>query len=158
MYDESGSNGEVRFRRLKHSTGILLLYVTFFLVGCTTLSPVSDDAQTLQEKIRTGKALKQGDRVRVVTSDGVLHRIEIISVEDDVVKGHPATDYSTPIETNEVYEQEGVQKKAPSVDIPIADIILVEKEKISAVKTAGAIGGGTLVFIGVLFLIAVASM
>jgi len=136
------------------SPGIILLGFTLFLAACTSLSPVSDDAKTLQEQIRTGQAVHQGDRVRVLTHDGVLRKLIVVSVEDDVLKGHPATKPSAATRADEAYEQEPEREEETLVEIPIADIVLVEKIKISAGKTSAAIGGGTLVLLSVLLLVA----
>jgi hypothetical protein len=116
------------------------------LAACTSLSPVSDDAKTLQEQIRTGQAVQQGDRIRVVTHDGVSHRLIVVAVEGDVLKGQLST---TPIhyENDEPGAQEPEQEKQPLMEIPIADIVLVEKEKLSTGKTAAATGGVLLVFV-----------
>jgi hypothetical protein len=135
-----------------------LVGLAVFLTSCTSLSPVSDDAKTLQARIRTGQALQQGDVVRVLTQDGVLHKLTVVSVEGDVLKGYSATKPTAPARTDEAYSQEPRREKAPLVEIPIADIVLVEKEKISGSKTAAAIGSGTLVLLSALLIILVASM
>ena len=154
---QSALSGAAPLGRQRRSPGIILLGLTLFLAACTSLSPVSDDAKALQEQIRTGQAVQQGDRVRVLTHDGVLHRLIVVSVEGDVLKGDPARKPSAPTRTEEAYEQEPEREKGPLVEIPIADIVLVEKEKISAGKTAASFGGGTLVFLSVLLLIALSA-
>ena len=156
MNQESACSLAVRLGRQRYSTGIMLLGLSLFLAACTYLSPISGDAKTLQEKIRTGEAVQQGNRVRVVTHDGVSHRLIVVSVEGDVLKGK-LNIMPTYYETDEPGAQEPEQKKEPLVEIPIADIVLVEKEKISAGKTAATIGGGTLVFLSVLLLIALSA-
>jgi hypothetical protein len=146
MNQESACSRAVRLGRQRRSPGIILLGLTLFLAACTYLSPVSDDAKSLQEQIRTGQAVQQGDRVRVVTHDGVSHRLIVVSVEDNVLKGQlniTAIHY----ENDEPAAQESEQKKEPLVEIPIADILLVEKKKLHAGKTAAASGGVLLVFI-----------
>ena len=158
MNQESACSRAVRLGRQRYSTGIMLLGLSLFLAACTSLSPISDDAKTLQEQIRTGQALQQGERVRVLTHDGVLHRLIVMSVEGDVLKGHPATKPPAPTQTDEAYAQEPEREKGPLVEIPIADIVLVEKKKVSAGKTAAAIGGGTMVFLSALILIALATL
>ena len=156
MNQESACSLAVRLGRQRYSTGIMLLGLSLFLAACTYLSPISGDAKTLQEKIRTGQAVQQGERVRVLTDDGVSHRLIVVSVEGDVLKGK-LNIMPTYYETDEPGAQEPEQKKEPLVEIPIADIVLVEKEKISAGKTAATIGGGTLVFLSVLLLIALSA-
>jgi len=151
---QSANSEAASFGRQSCSLGIILLGFTLFLAACTSLSPISDDAKTLQEKIRTGQAVQQGDHVRVLTHDGMLHRLIVVSVEDDVLKGHRDTKSPSPRRTDESDAQEPEREERPLVDISIADIVLVEKEKVSAGKTAAAMGSGTLVFLSVLLLIA----
>ena len=147
-YSEAAS-----YWRQSCSVGIILLSFNLFLTACTSLNPVSDDARTLQEQIRTGQAVQDGDHVRVLTDDGVLHRLIVVSLENDVLKGHPATKTSAATRTDEAYEQEPEREDEPLVELSIADIVLVEKEKVSLGKTSAAIAGGTLVLLSVLILI-----
>jgi hypothetical protein len=144
---ESACSGTASLGRQRCSTGIILLGLILFLAACTYLSPISDDAKTLQEQIRTGQAVHQGDRVRVVTHDGVSHRLIVVSVEDDVLKGQLNIPIPAFYETDEPDAQEPEQKKQPLMEIPIADIVLVEKEKLSTGKTAAVTGGVLLVFL-----------
>ena len=146
MNQESACSGAVRLGRQRYSTGIMLLGLSLFLAACTYLSPISEDAKTLQEQIRTGEAVQQGNRVRVVTHDGVSHRLIVVSVEGDVLKGK-LNIMPTYYETDEPGAQEPEQKKEPLVEIPIGDIVLVEKEKVSAGKTAAVTGGVLLVIL-----------
>jgi len=136
---------------------VFLLGLIMFLGSCKTLSPISDDAETLHEQIRTGQAVHEGERVRVLTQDGVLHRLIVASVEGDVLKGHLATKPTTPKRTGEPEAQALEQEKGALVEIPIADIVLVEREQVSVGKTAAAIGGGTLVLLSILLIVAVAT-
>jgi hypothetical protein len=126
--------------------GIILLGISLLLGACTSLSPVFDDANTLQEQIRTGQALQQGDRIRVVTHDGVSHKLIVVAVEGDVLKGQLPT---SPIDdvTDEPGAQEPKQKEQPLMEIPITDIVLLEKEEFSTGKTAAATGGVLLLFV-----------
>jgi len=142
---EGSRSGAAPRGQQRCSLGIIFLGLTGLLAGCASLSPISDDARTLQEQIRTGEALKQGDRVRVVTHDGVSHRITVAYVKGDVLTGH--LDTPTPVRTGEPEAQALEQEKGPLVEIPIADIVLVEKEQVSAGKTAAVGGGVLLVFL-----------
>jgi hypothetical protein len=118
------------------------------------------DAKTVQEQIRTGQAVQQGDHVRVVTKDGVSRIFTVASVEGDVLKGtmdsnKPAPPWRT---EDQDIKPRPEQEKGEFVAIPIVDIVLIEKEKVSTGKTAAAIGSGTLVLLSALLIIAVASM
>ena len=144
MDQESACSRAVRLGRQRCASGIILLGLSLFLAACTYLSPISEDAKTLQEQIRTGEAVQQGNRVRVVTHDGVSHRLIVVSVDGDVLKGK-LNIIPPRYEADEPNAQEPEREEQPLVEIPIADIVLVEKEKLHAGKTAAATGGVLLV-------------
>lgn len=137
---------------------VILLSLAVFMAACTSLSPVSDDAKTLQEQIRTGEAVHQGDRVRVVTHDGVSRRLIVVSVEGDVLKGRPDSALPAGNWTDEPDAQVPDRGTGPTLEIPIADIVLVEKENISTGKTAALTGGVLLVFLALSAAAAIAAV
>ena len=109
---------------------VLLLLITV-LAGCTNLQPVAMDPEPLQEKIRDGTAMHEGETVRVVTRDGVSHLLVVTAVEDNTLRGHAL----------------GARTDAIVIEIPVDDILLLEKEKVNAVETtAGSIGVAAMVF------------
>ena len=109
---------------------VLLLLVTV-LAGCTNLQPVAMDPETLQEKIRDGTAMHEGETVRVVTRDGVSHLLVVTAVEDNTLRGYA----------------QGARAGAVVIEIPVDDILLLEKEKVNAIETtAGSIGVAAMVF------------
>jgi hypothetical protein len=132
---------------------VILLGLIVFLSACTSLYPMEGDAKTVQEQIRDGKALQQGDHVRVVTKDGVSRILTVASVEGDVLKGNmdsnkPAPPWRSSTGGDQDFQQPPPeQEKGEFVEIPIVDIVLIEKEKVSTGKTAAAIGGGAIVFL-----------
>jgi hypothetical protein len=107
---------------------ILLLMLVSLLAGCTTLQPIEVDAVTLHQKIRSGEAVKTGDTIRAITSDGVAHLLTVTAVDANVIKGHPP----------------GAGADAAVTEIPVDDIVLVEVRKLSG-ENAGtfAKGAGT---------------
>jgi hypothetical protein len=110
---------------------MLLLLLVAVLTGCTNLQPVAMDPGTLQEKIRDGTAMHEGDTVRVVTRDGVSHLLVVTAVEENTLRG----------------QAQGTKKGAVVIEIPVDDILLLEKEKVNAGETAaGSIGVATMVF------------
>ena len=157
MNQESACSRAVRLRRQRYSTGIMLLGLSLFLAACTYLSPISEDAKTLQEQIRTGEAVQQGNRVRVVTQAGASQRRIGVSVAGDGRKGKLHI-IPTRYETDEPTVQEPEREEQPLVEIPIADIVLVEKEKLHAGKTAAASGGFFLVLMVLVAITAAAAV
>lgn len=160
IYRESVCPGTARPGRQRGSSGssVMLLILTALLSACTYFSPISDDARTLQEQIRTGEAVQKGDHVRVVTRDGASRRLFVDSVEGDVLKGYLDTSPAVPVRTESPADETPERSKGPLVDIPIADIVLVEKETLSTGKTAAAVGAGTLVFVALLAAMAMAAV
>ena len=134
-------------RRLPGTTVIVLLR-TVVLAACIYFILLSDDAKALREQLRAGEALRPGDRVRVVTQDGVSRKLFVASVEADDLKGYLDTSGPVPVRAEMPGDETPERKKGPVVDIPIADRIFVENENLSTGKTAAAVGGGTLIFEG----------
>ena len=132
---------------------LILLILSVCLSACTSMRPVADDAETLQQRIRAGQVIRQGDYVRVVTRDSVSHMLIVVSVEGDVLKGR--LDTKAPAGTGELDAKKTDTEQGEVVEIPIPDIVFVEEKKFSVAKTAGAIGGGTVVLLSALLVIAV---
>ena len=116
----------------------LLLMVTFQLAGCTTLQPLADNAETLRNELRTGEAINPGDKVRVVTRDGLSRLLIVTELDQYTLKGHP----------------EGVESEDAVITLPIEDIVFMEGKKISVGKTAAYTSGVTVGAVAT-FLIAV---
>ena len=142
---------------------VIVLGLIVFLSACTSLYPMDGDAKTVQEQIRTGKALQQGDRVRVVTKDGVSRMLTVASVEGDVLKGNldsnkpPPPWRSSTGGDQDVQQTQPEQEKGKFVEIPIVDIVLVEKEKVSTGKVAAGVGTVVLAFVLALVFVAAAA-
>ena len=133
---------------------IRLLIISIFLTGCTHFKPVEMNSKTLQDKIRNGELIEEGDCVRVITKDGSSHILTVTAISEYVLKGAlegtgtPGT--STGSEDGMYMEDSAIEPTV--IEIPIDDIVLVEEEKIDAGKTTLAVGGG----LGVIVFIAAA--
>ena len=101
-----------------------LLVIVFAIVasGCTTLKPVEMAPEELQQKIAAGEIIQLGDRVKIVTSDGVVHKFSVTEISVDRVSGN-------------------------DVDLPIADIIAVETREFSGGKTTALVAGSAFIYV-----------
>ena len=123
---------------------IPLLMLVCLLGGCTTLRPIDVNAVTLHEKIRSGDAVKAGDTIRAITSEGVAHLLFVTEVNEKVIEGHPP----------------GATADVTETVLPIDDIVLVEISRLSTdnpKRFATGTGIGVvvgLVIIGILVLLA----
>jgi hypothetical protein len=108
----------------------LSMLLIFSTVACTTLEPVNVPADDLQQQIRAGTLVSAGDRVRLVTTDEVVHKFRVteVNLEQDTVQG-------------------------PKAEVPIGEIVALETREVSVGRTALLTGG---VGIGVAMLIAIA--
>jgi hypothetical protein len=128
----------------ENSLTILLLMLVCLLGGCTTLRPIDVNAVTLHQKIRSGDAVKAGDTIRAITSDGVAHLLLVTEVNEKVIEGHPP----------------GARADVTETVLPIDDIVLVEVSRLSTdnpKRFATGTGIGIvigLVIIGILVLLA----
>jgi hypothetical protein len=119
---------------------MLFLLLIAGLTGCTNLRPVSMDAERLQEDIRHGGVIQEGDTVRIITRDGVSRQIVVTAVEENTIRGNAY----------------GARTGAIEIEVPVDDIVMLEKEKVDALNTAaGSIGTMAIVIsiISILWLI-----
>ena len=120
-------------------TSVMLILVV--LTGCTNLQPVAMDSKKLQEEIRDGNVIHEGETVRVVTRDGVSRLLVVTGVEDNTLQGYA----------------QGAKAGAVVIEIPVDEILLLEKEKVNAVDTTASTLGVTAIvlpfaIIGILIL------
>ena len=100
----------------------LVIVIVLMTSGCTTLKPVEMSPEELQQKIAAGEIIEVGDKVKVVTADGTVHKFEVSEITADRVSGK-------------------------DVELPVADIIAVETREFSAGKTTALVAGGTFVYV-----------
>jgi hypothetical protein len=123
---------------------IVCLMLTVLMTGCTTLQPMADDAGSLRTELRSGEAVKPGDKVRVVTRDGLSRLLIVTALDKNTLKGRP----------------EGVKTPGAVVSLPIDDIVFMEGNKVSVGKTAAYTSGftvGTVLAAGIAILIVFAT-
>ena len=104
----------------------LIVVLVLALAGCSTLRPVHGSAEELRAQLRAGTLLKAGDDARIVTDDGVKRELIVSAVTNERVEGKNAS-------------------------IPIADIVSIDKRRLSVGKNLlllGAIGVGVLGYEG----------
>jgi hypothetical protein len=116
-------------------TLVVCLLLGLLVTGCTTLQPMANNAETLHEGLRGGEMIKPGDRVSVVTRDGLTRLLIVTELDEYVLKGHP----------------EGAEMEGVVIAIPIDDIVYMDGEKFSVGKTtARTLGGGFVLFIAII--------
>ena len=123
------------------AAGLLLMLVTLML-GCTTLQPMADNPESLRNELRSGKVVKPGDKVSVVTRDGLTRLLIVTALDKSTLKGHP----------------EGKGMESEVIAIPIDDIVHMEQKRFSVAKTAAYTGGVGVVLFLVIGAIAAAVM
>jgi len=100
----------------------LIIVIALVTSGCTTLQPIEMSPEELQQKIAEGEIIEVGDKVKVVTADGTVHKFEVSEITADRVSGK-------------------------DVELLVADIIAIETREFSGGKTAALVAGSTLVYI-----------
>ncbi len=90
------------------ATGIGLL-VTLVVSGCTTLEPVVG-GERLHERISTGNVIEVGDSIKIVTAGGAIHKFKVSAITADRITGR-------------------------DIELPIDDIVFVERREFSRGKT-----------------------
>jgi hypothetical protein len=138
---------------------IRLLIISIFLTGCTNLKPVEMNSKTLQDNIRNGESIEEGDRVRVITKGGSSHTLTVTAISEHVLKGELE---GTGTPGSWTGSEDGMYMEDPAteptvIEILIDDIVLVEEEKIGAVKATLAVGVGILTIAMIAFTIVAVS-
>ena len=87
--------------------------------GCVTVHKADGSPEALREAIRAGELVKPGDRVTLMTPTIGERTIRVAEVDDDFVRGE-------------------------NTQVPIDEIVALEKKRIDPVKTAGVVVGGYL--------------
>jgi hypothetical protein len=63
--------------------------------GCTTLHPIANAPSDLSQHFNDGGVLQPGDRVIIITVNGVQHHLRVSSVHDGVIYGdHDSVPFS----------------------------------------------------------------
>lgn len=119
-----------------------MMILTSLLAGCTTLQPMADNAETLRNELRSGEVVEPGDKVRVVSRDGLSRLLIVTSLDQYSLKGHP----------------EGVETDDAVVTIPIDNIVFMEGKRISVGETAAYTGGATVGVVATVIAIVIISL
>lgn len=127
-YIRSFPVANIRSYQTANLVGFLMMILTSLLAGCTTLQPMADNAGTLRNELRSGELVEPGDKVRVVSRDGLSRLLIVTSLDQYSLKGHP----------------EGVETEDAVVTVPIDDIVFMEGKRVSVGKTAAYTGGVTV--------------
>ena len=96
--------------------------ILLLLSGCTTFDTMRMSRSEVQKQISHGDLIYAGDQVRIITNEGKQYQFKVISISDGFIRGK-------------------------DVDIPIQDIDLVEKRRISIGKTSLLSGALFLLFV-----------
>jgi hypothetical protein len=109
-------------------THTLLTAISLLCVACTTLRPVEAPREELQRRILTAGLLETGDRVRLITNDGMQHELRVASVDvgAGLVRGEDQV-------------------------VRIDEIEALDKREVSALRTAALAAG---LYFGFLFALA----
>jgi hypothetical protein len=99
-----------------HSLRYAPILIAVVIAGCSSLQPVATEPEILQENIRAGTAVHEGDTVRVVTRDGVSHRLVVTAVQENILQGYV----------------QGARTDSIVIEIPVDDILALENEKYRA--------------------------
>ena len=116
---------------MKH---IFVLVLLLLSCACTTLRPTEASPADLQRMITHENLFKPGDRVKLATADGSVHKFRVtqIDVDNGLVIGKEES-------------------------VPIADIIAVETREVSVGKTAALTGGLIVGYVVIAILAATAA-
>jgi len=125
--------------------------ICLFVAACTSLKTVEMSSDELQQRIRAGEIMGEGDRVRIVTADREYKEILVTGVDETSVHGKKPARADTPAHGMRPVEGE-------AVSIPIDGILAVETREFSVGKTAVASGSIYYLFIAIMGAMAAAAL
>ena len=113
---------------------LTLITITLLMVsGCTTLKPVEMPPEQLHGRISAGEIIEVGDSVKIVTTDGTVHKFKVSGITADRITGK-------------------------NIELPIADIVAVETREFSGGKTTALAGGSAFLLYTIAAAVATASL
>lgn len=106
-----------------HGVGVralcMALIAAIMVSGCVTVKNADGSPEELRQAIRTGELVEPGERVTLVTPSMGERTFTVAEIDDDFIRGE-------------------------NTQVPIDEIVSLEKSRIDPVKTFGAIAGGYL--------------
>ena len=142
-------------KRASHSIGAAGLIVSVGLLvltmGCSTFRTSDLPPDELQNEIASGTLIQKGDHVAVTMDKGHRYELEITRVSEDRIWGEQAFQkYETVI--NEVADISNQTTVTRPVEIPIAEIVTIEKRELTPAGATGAAAAavGLVYFVWVL--------
>ena len=123
MQDRKG-----RPRRIGVRAVAMAVIAAIMMSGCVTVKKTPGTPEALREAIRTGELVRPGDRVTVMTPRIGERTLTVAEVDDDFIRGD-------------------------NTQIPIDEIVALEKRHFDPVKTAGVVAGG---YLGLVLLVSLA--
>ena len=137
------------------STGTARLIIAACLllmtVGCSTFQANDLPPDELQSEIASGNLIQRGDHLAITTDQGRRYELEITRISEDSVWGEEAFQkHETVINENADVSVQTIETRP--VEIPIVEIVAIDKREATPVGAAGAAAGavGLLYFIWVL--------
>ncbi len=130
--------------RFEKIVGITLVFLILSnSVGCSTVESIDLPDQQLQEQIRTGKIIQPGDIVTIVTPDKSYEDIRVTALREDSLhyEKNVLTDTDT-IDENTFEKGQVVEHQ--TFEIPISEIVAVEKKEATAIGTAAVVTGAVV--------------
>ena len=130
---------------------IVSAWFLVMIVGCSTVKTEDLPPNDLQNQIASGELIQAGDRVTVNTDKGGRHELEVTRISDDSIWGEETVRQNEEA-INENAEISNQTIETRPVEIPIVEIVSIEKRELTPVGAAGAAAGavGLMYFVWVL--------
>ena len=102
-----------------------LLSITIIAGGCTSLQPVADSPEAIEEIVKAGKIVEVGDRIEILTVAGKRHTLTVTDLSPDHIVG-----------TN---------RSGETQSFSVSDLALLKSYRVSGGKTVSFTLAGVLV-------------
>lgn len=110
------------------------------IVGCSTVKTSNLPPDKLQNQIASGGLIQKGDYITINTDEGRQYELEITEVSEDSIMGEETFRKNEEV-INENADISNQTLETRIVEIPITEIVSIEKRELTPVGAAGAAAG-----------------
>lgn len=131
---------------------VMTMLLAFITCGCSSVQKSVLTPDELQDQIVTGRLVKPGDHVTVITSQGATYELEIARVtkksivgQENVAVNQQQIDENADISMQTVHEN--------PIEIPVAEIRSIETREPTPVVKAAAATGAVVAVGGIMYVV-----
>ena len=119
---------------------VISAWLLVMILGCSTVKTNDLPPDELQNQIASGDLIQQGDYVTINTEKGQRYEVKIIQISEHSIRGEETLRKNEGV-INENAEVSNQTIETRPIEIPIVEIVSIEKRELTPVGAAGAAAG-----------------